>query len=208
MTSSSQVAQKHVEYQQLSKNQLTRNFIFAALCEVGEMANEWGHFKIWKSSRNENREAPCPKCHGFGILGTENCPYCENGKVNPLREEYVDVLHFVVSIALGLELEPEKVMDIEFHPTSKEESYEWFLTLYELLIKAKQHLDIVMERTIQQPLLDEEVEILNQQGQQIALELLTTFFYLGYSLGFADEEIEAAYFAKHQINHIRQQENY
>ena len=85
-----ETAAKHKEYSELTREQLTRNYVFAALCELGEMANEWGQFKIWKSTRKENREALCSKCNGTGELNGDSCLYCEGGIVNPLRKEYVD----------------------------------------------------------------------------------------------------------------------
>lgn len=200
-----ETAAKHVEYQVRSREQLTKNYIFAALCEIGEMSNEWGQFKIWKSSRKENRKAICKKCSGEGKFHGEDCPYCHNGYVNPLREEYVDVVHFVVSVAIGFDLNPNDFLSTyKRKNVSGEDTYQLILDLYENLVYA----NILIEE-LQNHQNENLFQKINQKERlNVAKDLLDTLLHLGYSLGFDDEEIENAYFDKHRINQVRQANNY
>jgi dimeric dUTPase (all-alpha-NTP-PPase superfamily) len=54
---------------------------FALFVEIGEFANEWGGFKYWKFAHHADRDA--------------------------MREEYIDIVHFTLS--LGIELSYKKL---------------------------------------------------------------------------------------------------
>lgn len=202
-----ETAEKHMEYSLLSRDELTRNYVFAALTELGEMSNNWSHHKIWKSTRKENRDAPCKKCHGTGELNEVICVYCENGRVNPLREEYIDVVHFTISVAIGFDLKPEEFIDkrkqneVEVSP---EVAYDLYLELYKNLVYA----NILIEELIKYPNTEKLLTNNKRERKTVAVDLLDTLFNLGYSLGFTDQDIEHAYFMKHKINQIRQATNY
>lgn len=200
-----ETAKKHEEYSKLSRDQLTRNFVFSALAETGEMANEWSHFKIWKSTRKENRDAPCKKCQGTGELNHKICAYCENGRTNPLREEYIDVVHFTVSVAIGFDIDPtEYLKENQARPkveVSPKVAYNLYLDLYKQLVYA----NVLIEELEKRPQTEESNR---NERKKVATELLNVLFDLGYSMGFTDEDIERAYFAKHKVNQIRQANNY
>src|SRR5690625_2846559 len=72
--------------------------ILALQVELGELANEWEMFKFWK-------ENPEPRNY---------CMACEIPEVeahdchNSLLEEYVDSLHFILSIGLEMDFDPEE----------------------------------------------------------------------------------------------------
>lgn len=204
-----EMALQHKEYQTLSREALTRNYILAALVESGECCNEWAQFKIWKSTRKENREALCPKCHGTGKQEETICPYCEQGVVNPLREEYSDILHFATSVAIGFDLEPNEVIQgliqlKEISTITSKDTYQLFLELYKQLVYA----NVLIEEFESILHTDKLIQDQQKERKKVAKDLMLTVIKLGYSLGFDDNEIEQAYFAKHQINQIRQIQHY
>lgn len=96
--------------------------ILALQVELGELANCWRGFKFWSNDQKPRTKTPiyqdCKTCNGVGYhthkneITTEDCMDCEGegqfivGYKNPLLEEYVDCLHFILSV--GLELGFEK----------------------------------------------------------------------------------------------------
>ncbi|MCY7425321.1 dUTP diphosphatase [Bacillus amyloliquefaciens] len=126
----------------------------------------------------------------------EICPVCNVGDVtafrdkNPLLEEYVDCLHFILSIGNRLGLNDTDTIDdvVAQHLISKKGfgTAKTFSCL--LSIAYGFHFSNVEKRTY--------------------ISLFTTFFELGSKLGFKWEQIEAAYMDKNAINHQRQQEGY
>lgn len=211
-----ETAAKHEEYSKLTRDELTRNYCFSALSELGECSNEWAGFKIWKSTRKENRDAPCKKCNGSAILNELECPYCEEGRTNPLREEYIDVFHFVVSVAIGFDADIETIKKVlavlEKEDVGKSDSYQLFLDLYTSLARANGLIDDNVDSYTSYAddrIEDfEDKETLIKVRQTHALELIEILVRLGYALDFSNDEIEAAYFSKHKINQVRQENNY
>lgn len=193
------------KYGELTNDELTRNFVFAALVELGETSNEWGEFKIWKKSRKQNRLAVCKRCNNVDV---DACIHCIDGTNNPLLEEYIDVFHFVVSVAIGLKLDVEFYVtftntdQLDYLKTTKD--YDMFLRLYELLADTNSLLE---------PCINGELSgfqlLKNKTDREItSIKLMDVLLLLGYSLGFSDEEINEAYFSKHKVNHKRQEANY
>lgn len=131
--------------------------ILALQVELGELANEWQGFKHWKVNPQ-----PKPK----------------------MLEEYVDCLHFILSI--GLDIGQENI-SLGF------QSFEIINHKQEVIIES--FLD-VMEVTNLMRFDD------NYQA------LLICFFELGYLLGFTWEQIVQAYKDKNQVNHARQENGY
>ncbi|NCG67790.1 dUTPase [Bacillus coagulans] len=103
---------KHIiEKKGLHGVNLLPNLILALQVELGECANEWRGFKHWSDDQEPRlkgyKEIKCKWCNGSGDDGTGMCPDCmSTGDVykeyNPLLEEYVDCLHFTLSIGLHL----------------------------------------------------------------------------------------------------------
>src|SRR5690606_35214931 len=96
--------------------------------ELGELANEWRGFKFWKVNQQpvtfERLNKKCTKCKGMGRIvinpGTldnklVDCDKCVGGwqYKNPLLEEYVDCLHFILSIGLELKI-TDVVIDSDY----------------------------------------------------------------------------------------------
>lgn len=122
--------------------------------ELGELANEWRGFKFWSNDQKPRTER--------------------------MLEEYVDCLHFVLSI--GLEMEAELSSDIPKYIPRQYTISDQFKLL---------------------------MAFTNEDGTPMEWEdLLGSFLGLGHMLGFTFSEIEKAYLKKNEINHQRQEEGY
>lgn len=166
--------------------------ILALQVELGELANEWRGFKFWSTDQEPRtciETGICIHCAGTGNIfyddeeeDWEDCSYC-NGEgeelKNPLLEEYVDCLHFILSIGLAIdeeyfyleeEMKPEKDVVTQFQ-------------------KVFQYAHLITE-------------------DDYCSQLLTSFVYLGEMLGFTWEQIEEAYMSKNQTNWERQNNGY
>ncbi|PAE17268.1 hypothetical protein CHH91_04480 [Virgibacillus sp. 7505] len=173
--------------------------ILALQVELGECANEWRGFKFWSLKQNPIQSKWCERCQGSGkIYGGSllnekvlDCWHCDGkGSTNPLLEEYVDCLHFILSI--GLELNARDIV-IDGNYT-EENTVKTFIKLYD---------DITMILT------DLGTDIFRGHIRTDYEELFNTFIGLGEKhLGFTWEQIEQAYYEKNMINHQRQQSGY
>ena len=142
------------EHNLQSENLIQRKTL-ALQVEIGELANETRCFKYWSD------KAPSPK--------------------DVILEEYVDCLHFILSI--GLE---KNFQDINIEPKLTDASLtDQFLNLY---------IDL------------NDFIICLSHDQYITL--FEDFLNLGLSLGFTEEETENAYIRKNSINHERQNNGY
>lgn len=81
----------------------------ALLVELSELANEIQFFKYWKVNNEPRYYAICTACNGKGKLRTDdehNCFVCfgtgEDKYNQPVLEEYVDCIHFLLSLALDI----------------------------------------------------------------------------------------------------------
>src|SRR5690606_3790379 len=113
-----------VEKHGLQNEDLLPKKILALQVELGELANEWRGFKFWSENREPRiHDIRCHACGGIGKFyfsdtDIEPCGYCDGTGIqekNPLLEEYVDCLHFILSI--GLEC---KFDDGKFYTSHKE----------------------------------------------------------------------------------------
>ncbi|MEK5070738.1 dUTP diphosphatase [Sporosarcina sp. FSL K6-1508] len=181
--------------------------ILALQVELGECANEWRGFKFWSEDREPRKFVPnpddkCASCDGTGLskpeLGFEEQPFCHGCDGcgvhfhNPLLEEYVDCLHFILSIGNDLGLG-----DRGYTPNEG----------YCEIIKSLGIKKILIG------LMSTPVKLVNglhekREFQSIYSEIIIGFQMLGELLGFTPDQIEQAYYAKNEINHVRQQEGY
>lgn len=179
--------------------------VLALQVELGECANEWRGFKKWSKDQEPRtwERVNCPSCEKKGFvrgnppvdpvkgkhaLGNHwyHCDDCAGFLVvdkNPLLEEYVDCLHFILSIGLELNLKPTIIWD-DITTEETDVTYQ-FLSISMHLLK----LDY-----------SEDVESWEM--------LFGEFYLLGKMLGFTWEQIEAAYYAKNKVNHERQETGY
>jgi dimeric dUTPase (all-alpha-NTP-PPase superfamily) len=168
--------------------------ILALQVETGECANEWRVFKKWSKNQQPRYEKVevCRGCLGngrpYGIPEETgiDCEKCDGSglKVSfPLKEEYVDGLHFVLSI--GIEIGFDKKLWAFKDVTecqSIENQFIW------ISIKAGA---LLINRTI------------NDYAK-----LVSTYLGLGQMLGFEWEEVVEAYMDKNKVNHERQANGY
>jgi dimeric dUTPase (all-alpha-NTP-PPase superfamily) len=161
--------------------------VLALLVEVGECANEWRGFKYW--SQNQKPNVECKKCYGTGCCHyfgqADNYTPCEDcggypQSKNPLLEEYVDGLHFVLQ--LGIELGYEHVKP---YSLIQIDTLDVFRIVYKAIVDVSIHRD---------------------KGSYE--RLLCEYLSLGYHLGFKDDDILIAYIVKNDTNHERQNNGY
>ncbi|ETT84192.1 dUTP diphosphatase [Viridibacillus sp. FSL R5-0477] len=156
--------------------------ILALLVELGECANEFRGFKFWSN----DQEPRTIKKHYADDMGA----HFVWKTTNPLLEEYVDCLHFILSI--GNDLEILNITAIE--PLLRFESYpnRTVMFVYSKLYR--------------------EVTIMLNEEKSVAWEsyhyVLQWFLELGWLLGFTWEQIEQAYYDKNKINFERQKSGY
>jgi dimeric dUTPase (all-alpha-NTP-PPase superfamily) len=131
----------------------TQKKIIAFKVEFGEFLNELQSFKFWKTDTTPKE----------GTL-----------------EEYVDGLHFILSI--GLERKYSKFVQVA----------------------------LIMEQELPDSVLDVAEDIFNNRiasaGQW--LQLLEHYLILGYKIGLTDKQIYEAYVNKNKVNHVRQVTGY
>lgn len=131
--------------------------ILALQVEISELANETRCFKFWSNKGPSLKEK--------------------------ILEEYVDCLHFILS--LGLEKKFSKdIIDVQLREDESELTKR-FINIY-----------VDINDFIVCPTLD------NYKT------LFEDFLSLGASLGFSLTDVEEAYFAKNKINHVRQDTGY
>ena len=149
--------------------------ILALQVELGELANEWRVFKFWSENR-EPRTKARRKSRDF--LGK---PIAINR--NPLLEEYVDCLHFILSIGneLGFQnqVRRSKIINLE-----KDILEQFSMTFGEVVMLEESRFLKLYEI------------------------LMNIFLGLGDLLGFTLKQIETAYYSKNKINHARQENGY
>lgn len=163
--------------------------ILALLVEIGELCQEWRGFKFW--SEKQEPLTTCRECEGDGqsfvFAGTSNehyklCEVCKGeGEVNYLLEEYVDGLHIVIDLGIESGVAPEEP---------------WWMPKAQNVLKAFTSV----------------FHAANTFGTNREIyeyrRLFALYIRLGEALGFTDEQIEAGYFAKNEVNHQRQAEGY
>src|SRR5690606_7714794 len=145
------------------------------LVELGELAQEWRGFKFWSKDQEPRTGGECCCDDGYfdihmgnGVVEQGICPFCEGiGELpNTLLEEYVDCLHFLLSIGLeseigtftGDELMPIKMGTIEMQ----------FITLFKATVTFLEDINYY-------------------------LDIWELFLGLGEMLGFTWGQIEEAY---------------
>lgn len=192
---------KHVEEKHPRKNGEDRlaKKILALQVELGECANEWRGFKFWKKNREPRTaiEVFCGECQGTGTpIGIPeesgvDCWKCEGAGSyfkNPLLEEYVDCLHFILSIGNDMEFNLQTIKIYK-----KTDITEQFISVFD---------DVsYFQRSV--------FENWEDWAQLEAYEeIFSGFVGLGEMLGFTWEQIEQAYLDKNEVNHKRQNNGY
>ncbi|MCR8939782.1 dUTP diphosphatase [Brevibacillus laterosporus] len=186
----------------MPKQELLNNTVLALQVEICELANEWRGFKHWSEDRAPRSRVKihCELCGSednpkYTREDAGRCPNCYTGVIsfkNPLLEEYVDCLHFFLSIAwqIGLTADGLYTLDeVRLGETS--------VAFTELLFMVA---EINGHTFLMKPSEDVKFEF------RISLNI---FFSLGYQrFGFTWDEITQAYLDKWQINIQRQESGY
>lgn len=176
--------QRIVEQHGLEGQDLLPQKILALQVELGECANEWRGFKFWSKDQEPRTEAYSH--HEEKQHGRNGFSSIAKYEKNPLLEEYVDCLHFILSIGLELEIQTYS----GYNPTPY--IYGNDITRTFTHLKA-------------------DASMVNSGFEEIEKEYViyvNHFMHLGSMLGFDWEQIEQAYFAKNKINHTRQATGY
>lgn len=140
------------------------------LTEVGECANEWRGFKFWSYNQLPHTSAVRVPC----MMDEDKEFY------NPLLEEYVDGLHFVLEVGI--------ILNVTFYADE---------------------IEVYKANSIEYQFLKVYREITNVWMDEVFyLELLNAYVGLGEMLGFTWEEVEIAYLEKNKVNHQRQEQGY
>jgi dimeric dUTPase (all-alpha-NTP-PPase superfamily) len=151
--------------------------VLALLVEIGECANEWRGFKFWSKDQE-------PRTFDTSLFfGDEDL---QVDYKNPLLEEYVDGLHFVLE--LGLEL---NYTDLEI----------W-------VIEEKNITNQFMDCISRAYNLQFQMRVTGKVIKEMYELLFGAFIGLGEMLGFTWEQVEQAYYDKNKINHERQSNGY
>lgn len=194
--------------------------LLALQVELSECANEWRGFKKWSKNQESrtfmpNPKSPCEKCDAQGYLDKhkdlkdwifcENCDGCGYHFYNPLLEEYVDCLHFILSIGLE-DFTYNHLGETITAPVRLELTNDFGALKYHNITRQFVYLfnqigilsDSVLECEYAYP--DETFGQYKQTWQM--------FVGLGEMLGFTWEQVEDAYYAKNKVNHERQNAGY
>lgn len=154
--------------------------LLALQVELGECANEWRGFKKWSKDQEPRTVKRIETEWDDDGTPTEWDVYQD---VNPLLEEYVDCLHFILSI--GLEIDTKTTVDwddIEFFETDITEQ---FIEITSRIL-----------------------ELRSWEISDTWAGLFSEFYVLGKMLGFTWEQVEEAYYAKNKVNYARQESGY
>ncbi|MED0649778.1 dUTP diphosphatase [Aeribacillus pallidus] len=185
--------------------------ILALQVELGELAQEWRGFKFWSNDQEPRTkvEVICSTCDGSGdenwpssreylLEGQTGLEYskCEDcngtgtlGYKNPLLEEYVDCLHFILSI--GNEINMNEVYeDSSTKPVYLDD------VIYQFMFVNQDICSLYYNRH------NDDIN-----GDIYDL-IFSGFLGLGEMLGFSWEEVEEAYLRKNRENHQRQESGY
>lgn len=164
----------------------------ALAVELGEFLNESCYFKYW--STNQKPRTFVALFHGWDTKEWKD----ENGEthvkaINPLLEEYADVLHFTISIGLDLGFTGEALQNHfeenkDILGMEDEEMNDAVTLTYSLVSVINFITNAVMKK-------------------YIYLDLLESVLTIG-KYYFTWEEIEEAYADKNEINRQRQANNY
>ncbi|MEC1878367.1 dUTP diphosphatase [Bacillus subtilis] len=197
----------------LEGQDLLSNLILALQVELAECANEWRGFKHWSNDREPRTKIEhfCPTCEGTGDENHDiNLQYLEEGHAaepyskcqdcngsgkigesNPLLEEYVDCLHFILSIGNRIGFNNDTAIQ-RIMRRAEERELETNIGIG----KAFSHLMSLV------------FGFYFSIDDWTYVRFFERFLNLGKLLGFSSEQIEAAYMEKNAVNHQRQQEGY
>jgi|SRR5690625_2403729 len=166
-TKQAELDQYIIEEHNLQGQNLLKKKTVALLTELYECVNEGRWFKFWsKNQQANNKELINP-----GMTKQGHDPIY----ANPLLEEYVDVTHFVLSIANDLNYKEHKYKDPKIYD------------LNDLVLGLSQLVSTI------------------PYAKTLNIGLVFDYLIkLGYQLGFDEKTVVDAYFEKNKENFARQ----
>jgi len=171
----------HIEQEhprQPSEDRLTKK-ILALQVELGELANCWRGFKYWSHDQEPRTEVPV-KYYSGGPTEIENW----------LLEEYVDCLHFILSIGLELKITAIEIDSGYTHEDPSATFIELYGDAWELFnFRENDKLSKFIRIGIYERMFNRFIGI----GEE--------------HLGFTWEQVEQAYMEKNRINERERQLN-
>lgn len=173
----------------VDKKMKVKNKFLALIVEQGEAANEAPQtFKYWSSNP---KPASLKTAEKFAAYYNQPIKPVEG---DPLLEELVDKLHFILSLGNELNLSREikgygyihngDIVDMQMHFTKciVDLYFYWRMTCDELSQ--------------------------SKDANEIYHLLLGYFFGISYELGYSESSLEKAYYDKNRINYARQETGY
>lgn len=147
---------------------------------LGKLANEWSGFKFWSDNRSPNCFewwGKCEVCNGHGVNDENhtcaNCAGTGDGHKNPMLEEYIDCLRFILSIGLELnETKPVSSLTLDYISELSYADKDFIAGAFSQIFRNSWNV---------------------RSGYSF---LFIEFLKLGISLNFTWEQIEAAYYEK------------
>ena len=183
-----QLDERIVKEKGLEGQDLLDKKILALQVELGELANEWRGFKYWSHDQEPRTEVPdfeTWKKNGHKTYKGKPIMHFKN----PLLEEYVDVVHFTLSVGLEIEIKHE----IFPEPIN----YGDVVIQFNELFGQISYFASVLKR-------ENEWEEIESEYERI----WSLLFGLAGLLGFTWEQIEQGYIAKNKINYERLEAGY
>lgn len=192
---------------QEGENRLEKK-VLALLVELGECTNEWRGFKFWSNDQEPRVTETCGACDGKGYKRRFNLSDGERRKVkcskcggsgatgNPLLEEFIDVLHFVLSIGNELsggetkKITASEIKGINVRINFLKHTYADVLKTFNKLFLSVATLGDLDDK------------------REYTLNVFPLTLLLGEQLGFTWEQIEQAYYDKNKVNFERQEQGY
>lgn len=154
-----------IEGRKLQGKDLFKNKALAAIIELSECANEIRFFKYWSNKGPSSKEV--------------------------ILEEYVDCLHFVLS--MGNDLKQNYIIERDYRPClSYADFTEDFLLIHSSIINFSGAMTMKEQRI----------------AEIYYIEIVEQLLGAAYKMGFTEKEIEMAYYKKNEINFKRQATGY
>ncbi|NIK10903.1 dUTP diphosphatase [Alkalibacillus almallahensis] len=176
---------QHIIYSKphLKEEDVLPRKILALQVELGELANEWRGFKFWSEDQDPRR---VKRSIAFSDPGGpfEQFTY-------PLLEEYVDCLHFLISIGIELAVNEKQI--------NREAILARDISITNQFLYLNKAVSGLYWNATQ--------EYANN-AQNVWEKVYRNFLLLGSYLEFNSEQVEQAYFDKNQVNHDRQESGY
>jgi dimeric dUTPase (all-alpha-NTP-PPase superfamily) len=159
--------------------------ILALLVELGECAQEWRGFKFWSKDQEPRT---------FKLVSKNVNGHVWASSENPLLEEYVDGLHFILE--LGIEISEKEEFDVLDYIEDIEEDIK---SDYPKCKEVHEQFNSIFYYA------SSVLELKWKEGYNL---LFSAYYHLGEMLGFTWEQIEQAYYDKNKVNHTRQDSGY